>query len=97
MKPGKEINIPVSNGFQSFAGKIVSTTSKYENSVKSVVIRLTNYNGAAFTLSSSTNPDCTASYVGRIVSFQHGDAYELTKRGDVYVMTKKTINEMILE
>lgn len=94
---GSEVTLQVNNLQTPFTGKVVSATSKYENKVKSVIIRLNKFNGATLTLSSSTNPDGTASFVGRIVSFQHGDAYELQRKGEQYILTKKTFNEMVTE
>lgn len=90
---GNDVSIELSNGQPAFSGKIVSVTSKYENRLKTVVIRLNN--GATFTLSSSTNPDGTASYVGRIISFQYGDTYELRKKDDQYIFIKKSFSEMV--
>ena len=94
---GKEVRLSLVNYESPFIGKVVSATSKYENSVKSVVIRLSNFNGAALTLSSSTNPDGTVSFAGRIVSFKHGDTYELQQKGGLYMLTKKSFNELVIE
>lgn len=94
---GKEVTLFVNNLQSPFTGKVVSATSKYENKVKSVIIRLNKYSGATLTLSSSTNPDGTVSFAGRIVSFQHGDAYVLQKKGEQYFLIQKTFNEMVNE
>ena len=80
-----------------FKGEIVSTASKYNNSIKSVVIRSTQFNGATLTLSSSTTTDGAASYTGRIISFQHGDLYVLHKENDKYYLIKKKYDELINE
>ena len=80
-----------------FSGKIVSTASKYNNSIQSVVIRSTKFNGATLTLSSSTTTDGAASYSGRIISFQHDDLYVLQKENDKYYLIKKKYNELINE
>ena len=80
-----------------FKGEIVSTASKYNNSIKSVVIRSTQFNGATLTLSSSTTTDGAASYSGRIISFQHDDLYVLQKETDKYFLIKKKYDELINE
>ena len=85
------------NKLPGFKGKIVSTASKYNNSIKSVVIRSTKFNGATLTLSSSTTTDGAASYTGRIISFQHGDLYVLQKENDKYYLIKKKYDELINE
>ena len=80
-----------------FKGETVSTASKYNNSIKSVVIRSTQFNGATLTLSSSTTTDGAARYTGRIISFQHGDMYVLVKENEKYYFIKKKYDEIINE
>jgi len=80
-----------------FNGKIVSATNKYNNSIRSIVIRSTQFNGATLTLSSSTTTDGAASYTGRIISFQHGDLYVLQKENEQYFLIKKKYHELINE
>jgi hypothetical protein len=80
-----------------FNGKLVSIASKYNNSIRSVVIRSTHFNGATLTLSSSTTTDGAASYTGRIISFQHGDLFVLQKENEQYFLIKKKFHELINE
>jgi hypothetical protein len=80
-----------------FNGKLVSIASKYNNSIRSVVIRSTHFNGATLTLSSSTTTDGAARYTGRIISFQHGDLFVLQKENDQYYLIKKKYHELINE
>jgi hypothetical protein len=95
---GKEVNIQLSDDkLSSFDGKIVSTATKNENTVRSLVIRSSNFNGATLTLSSSTNTDGTVSYTGRIISFKHSDAYILQKQGDEYFFVKKKLTDLVNE
>ena len=80
-----------------FNGKIVSMSSKYNNSIRSVIIRSDHFNGATLTLSSSTTTDGAARYTGRIISFQHGDVYLLQKENEQYFLVKKKLHELINE
>jgi hypothetical protein len=80
-----------------FNGKIISVTSKYNNTVHSVVVKSTRFNGATLTLSSFTTTDGTVRYAGRIVSFQHGDLFVLEKQDDQYYLVKKKFNELVNE
>jgi len=80
-----------------FNGKIVSMSSKYNNSIRSVIVRSDHFNGATLTLSSSTNTDGAARYTGRIISFQHGDVYLLQKENEQYFLVKKKLDELINE
>jgi hypothetical protein len=80
-----------------FNGKIVSMSSKYNNTLRSVVVRSTKFNGATLTLSSSTVTDGAATYTGRIISFQHGDLFVLQKENDQYYLIKKKYHDLINE
>lgn len=84
------------NSFQ-FAGEVVSTASKYNNSIQSVVIRLETFNGARLTLSKITNADGSIRYTGRIISFTHGDLYELENQNGELVLVRKNFHELVNE
>lgn len=80
-----------------FEGKIISATSKYNNSLRSVVVQSTRFNGATLTLSSFTASDGTTRYTGRIVSFENGDCYVLQQQNDQYFLVKKKFHELVSE
>ena len=80
-----------------FNGQLVSRASKYNNSIRSVIIRSDHFNGATLTLSSSTTTDGAARYTGRIISFQHGDLFVLQKENEQYFLIKKKFHEVINE
>jgi hypothetical protein len=79
----------------SFTGQVISKTQ--DQSIRSVVIRSGNYNGATLTLSSSAQPNGTVKFTGRIISFQHGDLYELQNQNDQYILIKKNFYDLINE
>lgn len=78
-----------------FKGTIVSSAKDHQ--MRSVVIRSEAFNGATLTISSSTNADGTITYRGRIISFKHGDAYDLQQRDGLYYFVKKGFYEMVYE
>jgi hypothetical protein len=81
-----------------FNGQVVSTATKHNNTIKSVVIRSSNYNGASLTISQLTNEDGSISYTGRIISFSHGDVFELQKQPDGnYAFVKKKFYDLVNE
>lgn len=80
-----------------FTGQVVSTASKYNNTIKSVVIRSSNFNGARLTFSQITNEDGTITFRGRIISFEHGDVYELQQVEDRYEFVKKKFYDLVNE
>jgi hypothetical protein len=82
---------------QQFDGEVVSTAIKYGNKLRSVVIRSTNFNGARFTLSKITSAEGKVSYTGRIISFQHGDLFELQEQAGELVLVKRNYYELINE
>ena len=74
----------------SLQGIVSSVASKFDNTLQSVVVRLTNFPGAALSFSRITRENGTITYAGRIMSFQHGDAYEINqeKNGEYYFVKK---------
>ena len=95
-----EIGKPVSYSFtdnMSFQGVVSSVASKFDNTLLSVVIRSTNFPGAALSFSRIIKDDGTASYVGRIISFQHGDAYEINLENGQYYFVKKGFYDLVNE
>lgn len=82
---------------QRFEGEVVSNSSKYDNKLQTVVIRSTNFSGARFTLSKVVNPDGQVVYRGRIISFAHGDLYELENQAGEYKLVKKNFYDLVNE
>ena len=90
------VNLSTSSSFQ-LEGEIVSTASKYNNSIQSVVIRSTNYNGARLTISKITDENGVLIYRGRIISLQHGDSYELQNLNGSYTLVKRNLYDLVNE
>lgn len=80
-----------------FEGEVVSSASKYENKIQSVVIRSTNFNGARLHISKVVGSDGIVKYRGRIISLAHGDLYELENQNDQYVLVKKNYYDLVNE
>ena len=79
-------------------GVVSSVASKFDNTLQSVVVRLTNYPGAALSFSKITKEDGTVAYTGRIISFQHGDAYEIRQENNgQYYFVKKGFYDLVNE
>jgi hypothetical protein len=96
---GKDTNLKLgntNNSLDRFEGRVISAADKYNN-IRSVVIRSSNFNGATLSLSSSIQSDGTVKFTGRIISFQHGDLYELQNQNDQYVLVKKNFYDLINE
>ena len=80
-----------------FDGEVVSSASRYGNSIQSVVLRSSNFNGAQLTISRITSPEGVVNYVGRIISFKHGDLYELQNQNGQFVLVKKNYHDLVNE
>lgn len=86
-----------------FQGNIASKTASDVNQVgavsatNTVIINLTNYPGANFTLSKTISPDGSINYTGRIISFKHGDLFELQNQKGNWVLVKKNFYDLINE
>jgi hypothetical protein len=93
---GKSVDLPFASNFQ-FSGTVVSKAEDVASNVKSIVIKSTNKVGATLALSRMINPDNTISYRGRIMSFKHGDAYEIANENGSYYLVKKGLYDLYEE
>jgi hypothetical protein len=93
---GKSVDLPFSFNFQ-FSGIVVSKAEDVASNVKSIVIKSTNKVGATLALSRMINPDNTITYRGRIMSFKHGDAYEIANENGSYYLVKKGLYDLYEE
>lgn len=84
-------------GNVNFQGVVSSVASKFDNSLQSIVIRSTNFPGAALSFSRITKQDGSIAYAGRIISFQHGDAYEINLENGQYFFVKKGFYDLVNE
>ena len=93
---GKAVSFSLANNL-SFQGVVSSVASKFDNTLSSVVIRSTNFPGAALSFSRIKKDDGTYSYVGRIISFQHGGAYDMNLEKGQYYFVKKGFYDLVNE
>ena len=94
LKAGQPAHINLSDKFL-FKGTIVSVTSKYNNTLRSVVIKSAENNAVNLTFSQITNPDGSFTYRGRIISFHHGDCFELKAEKGQYTLVKRNLNDIV--
>ena len=93
---GTQVNTSIAADFP-LAGIVVSRSNQAEAFVKTVVIKSSNRPGAAFTFTRVTNPDGSFIYTGRMMSKDAGDAFEIVKERDVYVIRKRGLYDLINE
>lgn len=98
-KAGVNINTSFSTDTRTvpFEGNVVSSVSKYDDKVQTVVIKSTNYSGATLYISKVITGDGTIKYNGRLMSFQHGDLYVLQQKDGGFVLVKKNFYDVINE
>ena len=90
---GKNVNLHFTQGF-NFNGIVVSKAEDPAANVKSVVIKCFERAGATFTLSRIINENNTITYRGRIMSFKHGDAYDVVVENGSYFLIKKGLYDL---
>lgn len=93
---GAKVNATVATNFP-LTGIIVSKSGLLDQSVKTVVIKSSNYQGATFTFTRIAEENGSFSYSGRMLNREAGDAMEITKEGETYVVRKKASHEIISE
>lgn len=94
LKTGQAATISLSDKL-AFKGKVSSSVSKYNDAITSIIIKLDDRPGATLTISRIKNPDGTVNYRGRIISFQHGDCFELKNENGQYILVKKKFEDMV--
>jgi hypothetical protein len=77
-----------------FKGVVQSNEQLYGGQ-QTVIIRSTNFPGSVFSLSKTADASNNIRYVGRILSFQHSDLYELQAGNSGYTLQKKPFNNVI--
>lgn len=82
---------------QKFEGNLVSRSDRSADGVQTAIIRSSNFNGARMTVTKRLNEDGTVTYLGRIISFQHGDLYELQNLQGQWFLVKKNYYDLVNE
>ena len=94
LRVGEQATIPVTPSF-TLNGIVISTSK--DQQVLSVVIRCTNRQGARLTLTKVTDTNNSVKYIGRILSLQHGDSYEIVFENNQYFLKKKGLYDLVNE
>jgi hypothetical protein len=94
LQPGQSVSVTIGRGF-IFAGDLVSKSN--DNHSSSVVIQSTNRPGARLVFTRINGENNSVKYLGRIISFKHGDCYEIVSENDHYYFKKKSIYDVISE
>jgi len=93
---GQEININLADNF-NFQGVVSSAASKENGKIITTVVRSTNFPGAILSFSKIKKEDGNSQFVGRIISFQHGDGFEIAFENGQYVFNKKGFYDIVNE
>lgn len=93
---GRHVSISFATNV-NFQGVVSSVATQFDNKLRSVVVRSLNFPGAALSFSKIIKEDGTVSYAGRIISFQHGDAYEINQENGQYFFVKKGFYDLVNE
>jgi hypothetical protein len=64
---------------------------------KTVVIRSSNRQGAALTITRLQKGDGSYAYSGRMLSLAHSDAYELVGEGEQFELQKRRLDDLVSE
>jgi hypothetical protein len=94
VKVGESVNVPISAEF-SFSGQVISKSEEAKSA--SVVVRSTNRVGARLVFTKVTDADNGTKYIGRIISLQHGDSYEIISENNQYYFKKKGLYDLMSE
>jgi hypothetical protein len=94
--PGTAVNIKFSEQFHITG--ILKSNNKIYNNLQSVLIECTNYKNLKFFISKRVNQDLSISYVGRMISRDAEDGFEVSETKSGKSKLKKiSLKEMIVE
>lgn len=93
---GASVNTTIANGFP-LIGTVVSKSNPTDATVKSVVIKSRTRQGAVLTFTRITAADGAVSYIGRIISKDAGDAFQIVKESGQYVLRKQGLYDLMNE
>ena len=93
---GNTVNIPLSDNFR-FQGTVVSKSNPSDSFVHSVIIRSSDYQNTVFTFTKTSDNKGKAKYIGRIVSRNSSDAYEIAFDNGQYILQKKNYADLVSE
>lgn len=78
-------------------GVVVSRSGDAASDIKSVVIRLVNRPGSTFCISKVKTESGQYRFIGRIISMNNSDAFEIARLDDKYVLQKKHLYDLVNE
>ncbi|MEO6915135.1 MAG: hypothetical protein ABI151_05295 [Chitinophagaceae bacterium] len=87
LKANSKVVIPL-DGSNFIEGTVLEVVQHNEQ-VTSINISASNFDGAMLTLSRKTIPGQPVTYVGRLISMKHGDAFMMTMQGSEIVFSKQ--------
>ncbi|HYH14505.1 MAG TPA: hypothetical protein VD794_04770 [Flavisolibacter sp.] len=93
---GQSLAIPLTKGLR-YQGVVVSKSDASDPNLKSIVIKSTNRGGAIFNFTRLRNEDGSNTYMGRILSHKHGDAFEIEFEDGQYILNKKQLYDLFNE
>jgi hypothetical protein len=95
LSQGNAVAINIDGRFP-FTGTVVSK-SKEGEPYQTIVIRSTNRQGAAFSISRTQAEGGGYQYRGRILSRQHADSFDVVRRDQQYYLIKRSTDELMTE
>lgn len=89
-------SIEISGSF-SFEGYVLTNISKSNNTLQTLLIRLTSRSGSTFAISKITQPGREITITGRIISLKHSDGYTLIAENNNYWFKKIKRHDLVVE
>ena len=93
---GGNINSVMVDGFP-MKGVVVSKSGDAASAVKSIVVRLINRPGSTFCVSKVKTENGQTKFIGRVISMNNSDAFEIALLDDKYVLRKLHLFDLVNE
>lgn len=93
---GQAVNVHLGGSF-NYRGTVVSKSDASETAMKSIVVKSINRAGATLTFTKLFGENGLTQYRGRILSLQHGDAFDIQEEAGQYMLVKKSLYDLFNE
>ena len=93
MQKGTAVNMPIATNLM-LVGSVASNVQVYNN-LQTVIVRLTNFPNVVLSISKLSDKYTPEKYVGRLLSSNYADAFEVEQLGNSYILKKQITAQII--
>jgi hypothetical protein len=94
LEEGDKTDLSISDNL-TLAGTVFSVVD--DGKIRTIQMQVSNFSNAVFSLSRTLLRDKTYSYIGMLMSYEHGDMYMLKYENNKFLLEKQEKNNVIMD